>query len=296
MENKVSAISMSHIENAFVGNVVRMGEDVILAEHFVPYKKTMTFFKMPAPTLTLLESGKMCGRVNFVPIEATAPCLIVIQPHQTLEIIEQTADTSGRILMFSETFGHLLQLQTQYSLIRSFDKQIVAPLAPDELPRVTNYLDTLSWMLRDIENPFRREGILHMTRSLFFMLGRYFHQTEDENELSNYDRITEQFMLLVQNHCACQRKIEFYATQLSHSTHYLANVVRTTTGKSVSWWITEYTVLEAKRLLAATLLSVHQISQQLCFGDSATFGKFFRRNTGMTPTEFRSRETKKHRN
>ena len=101
-------------------------------------------------------------------------------------------------------------------------------------------------------------------------------------------------MLLVQNHCFRERKTKFYACQMLLSSHYLANVIKTTTGKNVSWWITKYTILEAKRLLAVSNKTIQQISIDLCFGDAVTFGKFFRRNTGMTPTEFRLLEYKRN--
>jgi AraC-like DNA-binding protein len=47
--------------------------------------------------------------------------------------------------------------------------------------------------------------------------------------------------------------------------------------------------LEAKRLLAHTVLPVSVIAERLGFEEATHFSKFFKRNTGCTPTEFRLR-------
>ena len=47
---------------------------------------------------------------------------------------------------------------------------------------------------------------------------------------------------------------------------------------------------EAKRLLLFTASSVNEICYQLGFKDPAYFSRFFTRNAGITPGEYRSRE------
>ena len=49
-------------------------------------------------------------------------------------------------------------------------------------------------------------------------------------------------------------------------------------------------VLEAKRLLAHTLLPVSTIGDQLGFDEATNFVKFFRRETALTPGAFRTRQ------
>lgn len=54
--------------------------------------------------------------------------------------------------------------------------------------------------------------------------------------------------------------------------------------------ITDRLVLEAKRLLAHSLLPVAGIGDQLGFGEATNFVKFFRRETGLTPGDFRAEQ------
>ncbi|OEU97266.1 hypothetical protein AN217_04555 [Streptomyces qinglanensis] len=46
-------------------------------------------------------------------------------------------------------------------------------------------------------------------------------------------------------------------------------------------------MLEAKRLLAGTAMTVRQVAHEVGFADPAYFCRFFRRETGASPGEFR---------
>lgn len=49
-------------------------------------------------------------------------------------------------------------------------------------------------------------------------------------------------------------------------------------------------VLEAKRDLIYTSLTINQLADSLGFADPAYFSRFFRRMTGLSPRDFRRRE------
>ena len=78
-----------------------------------------------------------------------------------------------------------------------------------------------------------------------------------------------------------------YAAQLSVTPNYLNAVVKEYLGKPAGNVIKNRIVLEAKRLLSHTTLSVRQISLELGFSDNSHFGKYFKNSTGQTPETFR---------
>ena len=80
--------------------------------------------------------------------------------------------------------------------------------------------------------------------------------------------------------------LEFYASKMCLSAKYLANVISAHAGKPASRWIQEYVLLEAKALLGVPNNTVAQVADALSFPDQSTFGKFFRRQTGLTPKEY----------
>lgn len=80
-----------------------------------------------------------------------------------------------------------------------------------------------------------------------------------------------------------------HATLLGVSPETLSEIVKKETGKTPGTLIRERILLEAKRLLLHSSLSVAEIAYELTFKDPSYFNRFFRRSTADTPAEFRKR-------
>jgi len=79
-----------------------------------------------------------------------------------------------------------------------------------------------------------------------------------------------------------------YAGALHLSTSYLNDVLKETTGFTVSYWIQQQIVLEAKRLLYYSQSSVKEIAHELGYDDHTYFSRLFKKAVGRTPLEFRT--------
>ena len=71
------------------------------------------------------------------------------------------------------------------------------------------------------------------------------------------------------------------------STTHLGDTIKTMTGKSVTAHIQEMSLLEAKRYLYKTDLSIKEISFLVGYEDPVHFGKLFKKLCTVTPLEFR---------
>ena len=100
--------------------------------------------------------------------------------------------------------------------------------------------------------------------------------------------ITMKFKRMLPQFVRRQKKTSFYANELCISEVYLNEVVKKTTGMTPSGWINVAILLEAKRMLRSTTLTVKEISHNLGFEDHAYFCRLFKKNTNMTPLEFRN--------
>lgn len=69
--------------------------------------------------------------------------------------------------------------------------------------------------------------------------------------------------------------------------NYLGNVIKSKTGRSISTWIADKTIAEAKSLLKNSTIPVKQIAYQLGFSESNHFSNYFKKHTGFTPNAFR---------
>lgn len=83
------------------------------------------------------------------------------------------------------------------------------------------------------------------------------------------------------------KKVQEYAQRLNISEKSLNEMVKNNTGKSASNIIYDQITMEAKRLLQ-TGISAKETAYDLNFDDPAHFSKFFKKQTGMAPSEFRN--------
>lgn len=97
------------------------------------------------------------------------------------------------------------------------------------------------------------------------------------------------FSLLIERHFKEEKLVTFYASKLNISANYLNILCRKHLGVSATQLIQQRVLLEAKRLLRSTQLSIKEIAFELGFVDHAYFSNFFKSQTALTPTAFRDK-------
>ncbi|UYQ95611.1 AraC family transcriptional regulator [Chitinophaga horti] len=99
--------------------------------------------------------------------------------------------------------------------------------------------------------------------------------------------VLSRFISLIDQHFKAQRSVAFYAGEINITPNYLNMLCNKHLRVSASSLLQERVVLEAKRLLKASGMTVKEIVFELGFYDHANFSKFFKAHTGMTPSEFK---------
>ncbi len=100
-------------------------------------------------------------------------------------------------------------------------------------------------------------------------------------------RLTRHFRLAVEQHCLERRQVQDYADQLGVTTNYLVKTVRQRTGSTPKRIIHQRLLLEAKRMLAHSTLSIADVGSELSFRTPSDFGRWFKDNAGIPPGQFR---------
>lgn len=106
-------------------------------------------------------------------------------------------------------------------------------------------------------------------------------------ELTRKDYLTIQFLALLASNGLNRHSANFYSDCLCVTSGYLNKVIKQKTGKTVKIFIAEVVIMEAKRLLSDCKLSSKEISDQMEFSSVSAFSNFFKRNTSITPSEYR---------
>jgi AraC family transcriptional regulator, transcriptional activator of pobA len=123
--------------------------------------------------------------------------------------------------------------------------------------------------------------ILGQARRLFASHGRDFHGQPSSSIAGRFR------LVLAQNFPRVSAATE-YARILRVSRRRLNEELRRQVGQTASELIRDRCVLEAKRLLVHSTLTISEIGFQLRFEDPSYFVRFFHRLTGVTPGRYRA--------
>jgi AraC family transcriptional activator of pobA len=190
--------------------------------------------------------------------------------------------------------GHVLSLAQPLvdQLSAAFDSPPLAQAAYYLVGEQQGYLDGLfdSIALEYGEQALGRELMLQsLISALLVWVGRC-SQALEHAETQAPDRGREhlqRFTRLLEAHYREHRSIERFASELGISTAHLNALCRRLAGQSALQLINQRVLLEAKRCLVYTAMTVNQVADSLGFSEPAYFSRFFKRSTGLTPKTFR---------
>lgn len=110
---------------------------------------------------------------------------------------------------------------------------------------------------------------------------------ENLKSIPSSRRLFNGFCKLVTENCYARHEVKFYADKLCITPYYLSKITARITGTTPKQLIDWQIVAEIKHLLTTTDMTVTEIADRFHFDSTSYLGRYFRRHTGMTPTEFR---------
>lgn len=131
----------------------------------------------------------------------------------------------------------------------------------------------------------------HQLHALLTRLGiLHGRQQAQEPLISPALQRFKRFQQLVDERFVQWHQVADYASQLGYTEKSLARAVTTAMGITAKAFIAARINLEAKRLLVHTDMPVVTLAEKLGFEEATNFSKFFKREVGCTPAEFRRRQ------
>lgn len=224
--------------------------------------------------------------------QLTGPVVLLIPP-TALHGFVYTPDARGRILTLSDTFVHtlfpqnspLMPMLGSVQCIQVFDKPYTAPLVGQLIAQIDEELFG--------EQPEKRTMLHLCLQQLLIILYRLWQQSETAQYNPNSLNIQyfRQFQQRVRQ-TGTTRNVSQFADDLAISPVHLNRICQTIAGKSASQLIQEHILDEARKYLTYTTYSVSEIAYLLHFEYPNYFARFFRKHTGLSPTEFREGQGK----
>ena len=131
--------------------------------------------------------------------------------------------------------------------------------------------------------------LVHLLLTLYNASDRPENTTQKDNSKRSRQLLNHFFELVGENILSGRRNIPFYAEKLCVSERYLFKVCKKETGKTPKDLINEFLVGQIKNALLTTEKTHQQIADQFDFPDQSAFGQFFKRQEGVSPSEFRQK-------
>lgn len=256
--------------------------------HFaVKYPHRHDFFEV-----LYLNKGTGFHVIDGNKYEIKPPCVFFMSPGQAHKL-ELSHDIEGYIFLFNAEF-YLLNRRNQNSLI---EFPFFYTIHQDNPPLLLNnsndilFLETLfrqSISEADLSGEYKFEMLCSLLDLILTFCAARYHENEPLTQQGKGQILVKQFFHLLEENYTQNLSITRYAEMLGITPNHLTQTVKVLTGKTTSQMIKAKQLLEIKRLLVHTNLTVSEIANQLHFDDQSYFTKFFKRETGITPLQFRS--------
>lgn len=171
-------------------------------------------------------------------------------------------------------------------------KNFLFRLNRDEVARFLGFCRAIDFRNGTDDPSFHRETVLHLLRIYFWDYYVTFRKTADRTDTpvppnSNKESIALRFAMLVHEHYKEHKEMAFYADKLCITPQYLTRTVQEVNGQSPREILADHIVLEIKTLLRNANLGIKEVVRQTGFSNQSSLSRFFRRHTGMSPTEYR---------
>jgi len=275
----------AELEN--IGEYDAIDDDFVLLDNIVCSKVFDYPFKLDVTVAMICVKGTTSGKIDLKPYTIASPSRIVILPDQILEHGFVSEDFSGLVMIMSRRFTDSLNIQEKLPQILSIRNNPSTILTDDELKSIIAFYSILQRTVRKKDNPYRMEIVQCLVKAFFYSTS--YLTLPDDKKRSKNEVLVDLFLSHVKNHYKEQRGVEFYAGKLCLTPKYLSKVIKDNSGKSANDWIDSYVVLEAKALLKSTNKTIQQISDELNFASQSFFGKYFKRQVGVSPKEYKKR-------
>lgn len=244
--------------------------------------------------LIAVLSGEVDIEMNYQSHVLKEHMVVQLTEDDIILNISHSNDFTGYLILISSelrseiksmTAG--IRLRKAHRLKRAYPIQ---ELDGKEFSRIIGHIRNIQSYLSDNTHLYRSLLIRNEVMNLFLNLdnSREKKHGDGEVELSHAGLLRERFRELLVEKCRDHRDVSYYANELCVTPDYLSRVIREYDGSSAIKWIATAAVTEAKCLMRQPRKTINEVALEMNFPDQSTFGKFFKKHTGISPKEYKT--------
>ena len=255
---------------------------------------TVTDYPIRLNTITIIAfcmEGHIKFNLGLKKMMLSKNQICVLLAEQIIQTTEVSAGFKAGFMVLRRNFfnsqSHFIEtLNLHHNLV----EQPCFDLSEKEMQEYIRIFGMIQEKMADTQHTYHQQIIQNYFQITFYNLYHLMVRQKNlpEKTAPNHNMaIYERFMKSVEKHYRKEHSVKFYADMICLTSKYLSSVIYEISGKHASDWIHEYIVLEAKAFLKSTDMNLKDISDTLCFCTPSHFGRFFKRYTGYTPSEYK---------
>ena len=261
----------------------------------------MEIFRFPSRLNALIigvgTEGETSLTLNLQEFRLKKNSLFIFNPKDILQV--QSNDRfKAHLIVITLDFLKRINIDTKrmMPLFLQFGSLPCMELTHAESQSLRSFISMVEQELKGPETDFSSEIIGGLIAATIYKVGDILthylteHPEVDSPMHNRAEEYFKQFTELLGEHYKHERSVGFYARQLCITPKYLTTLIKRISGKSVSEWIDNYVILEAKTLLKYSNMSVQEIAYYLNFPNQSFFGSYFKRNAGMSPSQYKAKQ------
>ena len=291
MKGKEGAHTTNHYLFNQIGGLIEERGTMIVDYHSSLFVDNEEYIS-PYSVIALCHKGCVDCEYDLKPVTFHSHDISIMRPGHVIKNISASADYSAQLIVTSSS--SLNSMRQQYlnhhlATHNFFDIHPCQHLTNEQYCQVCDAFSLIQTAC-NVDGVYRNELISSTFHTLMVLLSS-FRQDQILGQHNAGYLLSQQFNEAVIEHYRRSREVGFYARMFHLSPKYFSTLIKQETGISASEWIDRYVVLQSKALLERQRnLSIQQIAEQMGFSEQASFSRFFKKQTGFSPTEYRDKK------
>ena len=239
--------------------------------------------------IVYFSKGSGVHFVDFQPYTYDEGSLLFISKGQ-VHAFRVSPDAEGILILFTESFLSKNMIHSDIlSLHRLYNYHFRHPVILSEDSQNEKFSMVIHELSEEYKHPdaFAKEDMLRLLLKLLLLKAERVKQTLlPQGKTTN--RITKftTFQQNVEAHYMETRNARDYADMMAVSYKTLNDICKSITGSTAKAFIDNVVILEIKRHLATSDISVKELTYIMGFDEPTNFVKYFKKHTGQSPSKF----------
>lgn len=256
---------------------------------WLPQGKTI---KVDVDTIIFCRKGTANIEIDLIPYEIVANTQLIIIAGSIVHNISNSDDFKISYITFKHEVYDEATAQLEPSFTFFLKEYPCVQLGEKRINKMNYLVEAMEDFYNEKTNCFRVKIFKNNIQS--FLLDVYdktrtLFKIDKSEEVGRREELFIKFIHLIHKYCPQQREVGFYAEKLYITSRYLSSITQNVADKSAKYIIDKHAIQRIKIMLKYSNMSIQDISYELNFPDQSFFSRYFKKHTGMSPLEYRTK-------